>query len=95
MNVLIRCDSSDIIGTGHIMRCLNLCEYHPENRYTFVCRKFNMNISDKIIGNNYTLILLDYNIEPKLNKYKTWIGKAEEEELIDILNQSQNQQKKY
>ena len=31
-------------------------------------------------------ILLDYNIEPKLNKYKTWIGKAEEEELIDILN---------
>ena len=30
-------------------------------------------------------ILLDYNIEPQLNKYKTWIGKSQEEEINDIL----------
>ena len=62
MNILIRCDSSNIIGTGHVMRCLNLCEYYPENNYTFVCRRFNKNISEKILNNKHNLILLEYNI---------------------------------
>lgn len=74
MNILIRCDSSNIIGTGHVMRCLNLCEYYPENSYTFVCKNFKSNITQKIIDASHNLILLDYLIEPQLNKYNTWIG---------------------
>ena len=86
MNILIRCDSSNIIGTGHVMRCLNLCEYYSENSYTFICRNFNMNITSKIIDVKHNLILLDYNIEPLLNDYKTWIGTTENNELNDLIN---------
>lgn len=84
-NILIRCDSSNIIGTGHVMRCLNLCEYYPENIYTFICRNFNMNISEKILNAGYSLILLNYNIEPNINNYKTWIGKSDDEEFLDLV----------
>ena len=46
MNILIRCDSSNIIGTGHVMRCLNLCEYYPNIKFTFLCRNFKNNITE-------------------------------------------------
>jgi len=86
MNILIRCDSSNIIGTGHVMRMLNYCEYYPTYKFTFVCRNFNMNISQKITEKYHNLILLDYNIEPELNNYMTWIGKKYEDEILDIIN---------
>lgn len=86
MNILIRCDSSNIIGTGHVMRCLNLCEYYPEHQFTFLCRNYNMNIIQKIKNANHKLILLDYNIEPIINDYKTWIGKKYEEEIYEFIN---------
>ena len=81
MNILIRCDSSNIIGTGHIMRCLNLCAYYLEHKFTFLCRNFNMNITNKIKESNHNLILLEYNIEPELNNYRSWIGKEYQEEI--------------
>lgn len=86
MNVLIRCDSSNIIGTGHVMRCLNLIEYNPENKYTFVCRKFNMNIGFKILNAGHDLILLDYQIEPELNNYLTWLGCEKKIETLQMKN---------
>ncbi len=85
MNVLIRCDSSNIIGTGHVMRCLNMCEYFPENKYTFVCKNFNMNITEKILNSKHNLILLNYSIEPIINNYKSWIGCDEDNELNNLL----------
>jgi len=84
MNILIRCDSSNIIGTGHIMRMLNLCDYYPNHKFTFLCRNFNMNISQKIIDKYHALISLDYNIEPILNDYRTWIGKKYEDEINEF-----------
>lgn len=86
MNILIRCDSSNIIGTGHVMRCLNLCEYYPENKYTFVCKKFQMNITEKILNQSHKLILLDYDLEPEINKYKSWLGCNEMNEFDLLIN---------
>ncbi len=90
MNILIRCDSSNIIGTGHIMRCINLCEYYPENSYTFVCRNFQMNISEKILKNKHNLILLDYDIEPEINNYRTWIGCEYLKEINELISLVEN-----
>lgn len=95
MNIVIRCDSSNIIGTGHVMRCLNLCEYYPENSYTFVCKNFAHNISQKILDGSHNLILLDYNLNPELNKYPTWIGCTQEQEidyLVKIVSESKYDQ---
>jgi len=86
MNILIRCDSSNIIGTGHVMRCLNLCEYYPKHNFTFICRNFSNNISNKIKLAGHNLILLDYNIEPELKLYKTWTGSKYKSEVSDIIN---------
>lgn len=91
MNILIRCDSSNIIGTGHVMRCLNMCEYHPKNKYTFVCKNYSTNISNKITHAGHCLILLDYSIEPILNDYKSWLGDNEVEEtkkMVDIISKN-------
>ena len=85
MNILIRCDSSNIIGTGHVMRCLNLCEYYPENKYTFLCKEFNNNISSKI-KEKHNLLLYDYNIEPLIDNYKTWLGCSTNEEIQILLS---------
>lgn len=84
-SILIRCDSSNIIGIGHVMRCLNLCEYYPGYQFTFVCRNFFMNITEKI-RNTHELILLNYNIEPRLNDYRSWIGKEYNEELSEFIS---------
>jgi len=92
MNILIRCDSSNIIGTGHVMRCLNLASYYPQYKFTFVCRNFNMNISEKIKENKHMLVLLDYNIEPQINNYVSWLGKdynEEKSEILDIIKKIQ------
>jgi len=95
MNILIRCDSSNIIGTGHVMRCLNLCEYSPENTYTFVCKNFIHNINQKILDASHGLILLGYCTEPELNKYNTWIGctcNQELEQLVKIVAETKYDQ---
>lgn len=84
MNILIRCDSSTIIGTGHVMRCLNFIEYTPNNKYTFLCRNFSNNISQKIVEKGHNLILLDYEVEPEFEKYDTWLGINYNKEIEDV-----------
>jgi spore coat polysaccharide biosynthesis predicted glycosyltransferase SpsG len=49
-----------------------------------------MNIIQKIKDANHQLILLDYNIEPIINDYKTWIGKKYDEEINEFCNILQN-----
>jgi spore coat polysaccharide biosynthesis predicted glycosyltransferase SpsG len=49
-----------------------------------------MNIIHKIKDANYQIILLDYNIEPIINNYKTWIGKKYDEEINEFCNILQN-----
>lgn len=89
-NILIRCDSSNIIGTGHVMRCLNLCEYYPFTNFTFICRNFKSNISEKIVQSKHKLILLEYDIEPELNNYQSWKGVSNDIEINDLLNLIKN-----
>ncbi|MFK7968100.1 MAG: UDP-2,4-diacetamido-2,4,6-trideoxy-beta-L-altropyranose hydrolase [Rickettsiaceae bacterium] len=60
MKVLFRTDSSKQIGTGHVMRCLNLAQKFRSygHEVKFVCRNLDCNISDTIISYGFKVFLL-------------------------------------
>ena len=55
MNVVIRADAANHIGTGHIMRCLTLAHSLANNGATveFICREFEGNIIEEIISQGF------------------------------------------
>ena len=60
MNVIIRADSSFVIGSGHIARCLEIAKILTSFGaiVTFVSRKLFGNFSNLIIENGFDLIEL-------------------------------------
>lgn len=64
--ILIRCDSSKLIGIGHVMRCLNLAERLRDHGHDllFVCRDLKNNIAQFIEKRQFKTIILK---APELN----------------------------
>jgi UDP-2,4-diacetamido-2,4,6-trideoxy-beta-L-altropyranose hydrolase len=60
-NILIRADSSSIMGTGHIMRDLVLAKLFSSDNVTFASQDLEGNINHKIIESGYKLELLKSN----------------------------------
>ena len=78
MNILIRVDSSNAIGSGHVMRCLTLADALREKGCTcqFVCRNHPGNLSDLIREKGYTvslLKLLEFQFEA-YPQHAAWVG---------------------
>ena len=85
MTVIFRCDSSSEIGSGHVMRCLNLAK---EIRYRgkdsiFICKPNDGCLIDLIkkdfrvleLPNNPVQIFeININKECNSNIYKRWLG---------------------
>ena len=77
MNVAFRTDSSSIIGSGHLMRCLTLAkqlkkQYNAE--VFFICRNLQGNLSHLVEDAGFRLVLLpkaDKNVA--LNGYEAWL----------------------
>lgn len=57
MNIFIRTDSSVVIGSGHVMRCLTLADLLAErgHRVSFLCRKLEGNLNPLLEGKGYTV----------------------------------------
>lgn len=53
----IRCDSSNIIGSGHVMRCLNLAIQLKKsgNNAHFLCQPLPGNVSERIVSAGFPL----------------------------------------
>ena len=88
MNIVFRVDSSDIIGTGHVYRCLNLAYQYKENNISFICKKYNYNLIDKI-SEKYKVYELSLDNYQKINlNINSWLGESQEEDAnktIDII----------
>ena len=67
MNILIRADSSNSIGTGHIMRDLVLAKEYKNENIIFATQDLVGNINHKIIEAGYKIELLKSNDFEELN----------------------------
>jgi len=71
LNILIRCDSSSSIGTGHVIRCLILAKQYKDANIVFATQDLNKNINHKIIETGYRVKLLKSNDVNELIKLVT------------------------
>ena len=68
MNVLIRADSSSVIGTGHIMRDLVLAKQFRNDIVKFATQDLSGNINFKIMDESYPISTLKSNHWSELNE---------------------------
>ena len=97
LSIVFRVDASDIIGTGHVMRCLTLAEalHKLGASIQFITRMHSGNMAEQIKSKGFELyglsapssIGLQYNGVG----YERWLGGTQEydvEETVEALNNS-------
>ncbi len=99
MNICIRVDSSTIIGTGHVVRCLTLAgQFHGEgHQVSFICRELQGNIIDQISKAGYEVHKLEKANYDNINLKNTdnhliWLAvdwQTDARQTIDILKSFQ------
>lgn len=56
LSITIRADASDKVGTGHVMRCLALCEAFPKDaKVTFLAHSILPHLEYRILSEGHTL----------------------------------------
>lgn len=87
MNIFFRVDSSCIIGTGHIIRCLKLAKYFKNHNIFFLCKNFKGNLNSKITEEGFKLYELDMdNNNSVLTDTKTWLGEDYKQDANKTIN---------
>ena len=100
MNIIIRTDASNMIGTGHVMRCLTLAEQlmkaNAQTKITFISRDLPGNLSELIKSKGFDVKLLEFSEEGKRqyaamlpnDDYAKWLGvksKQDAQEVLDVI----------
>lgn len=87
MVVVFRVDSSTLVGSGHLMRCLTMAG-QLENEYNaevhFICRELEGNLSNLVRDAGCHLHLLpraEYN--PSLKNYESWLTVTQEQDAYE------------
>jgi UDP-2,4-diacetamido-2,4,6-trideoxy-beta-L-altropyranose hydrolase len=90
MKVAIRCDASNEIGTGHVMRCLTLAEQLRSNggEVSFISRDHVGNMNDYIESHGYQLHRLPLDRTSRdgyENEYARWLTVSLEKDVQDTV----------
>lgn len=94
MKIFIRTDSSTMIGSGHLMRCLTLAEELREAGVSvnFICRDLPGNLADIVLDRCFQVHYLprsDQSADDHLEGYARWLGvswKTDAEQTRNILD---------
>ena len=90
MNIAIRVDSSQVIGTGHVMRCLVLGHELRSRgcKVFFVCRYFANYMKSRLLAAGFTVFSLNGGSAPNIeSNCDNWIGVTQEvdaKETIEV-----------
>lgn len=78
--VIFRVDSSALVGSGHLMRCLTLAnQLKTKAKIIFISRDLDGNLNDLIVQNGFELLKLPQRkINDKLEGYECWLGVSQE-----------------
>ena len=92
MIIAFRVDASDIIGTGHVYRCLNLAaQYQKNNTIFFICKNYPYNLISKI-EEKFKVFILNLKNFSKINlNCNSWLGEDENDDAkktIDVLKKN-------
>lgn len=84
MRFAFRVDSSSIIGTGHLMRCLTLANALRDFGFEcyFICRDYNCSSSERILDAGYKLHLLPYD---EASQERSWLGVSVKQDVLQTL----------
>jgi UDP-2,4-diacetamido-2,4,6-trideoxy-beta-L-altropyranose hydrolase len=88
-NIVFRTDASNIIGAGHVMRCLTLADALHEqgaNCY-FICRNHEGNLIDHIKSRGYFVRALPSctHITPVRNDHHSWLSTSWEQDAQETI----------
>ena len=95
MNTVIRVDSSERIGSGHLMRCLTLAGHMRREGKTvhFICRDLVGNLSRLVTAQGFALHLLPpHEHDAALTDYAVWLTAPQEvdaQESAEIIRELQ------
>ena len=97
MKALIRVDSSLEIGSGHIIRCLNLAKKLQSNGFTvtFICRDNVGGYHHLVLKEGFELILITTENHEVISKneglhYAEWLPVSQEKDAYDCQNAIRN-----
>ena len=88
MNIVIRADSSQLISSGHLMRCLTLAVRFRknDNNVIFVCRNLAGNIYKLVQKNGFVLKMLPVTEDnDDLTGYAKWLTVTQEQDASETI----------
>lgn len=90
MICVIRVDSSSVIGSGHLMRCLTLADsMKKENNADvhFICRDLEGNLSQLVVSHGHQLHLLPRaELDDSLEGYAAWLTVSKEQDAAETIS---------
>ena len=87
MNIIIRADSSAMIGSGHLTRCLALAIRHRKKGDTvhFICRDLSGNVAKLVEKQDFFLHMLpNAKVSECSGMYANWLTVSQERDALEV-----------